>query len=116
MSLDAARGSWLVPVVLFSIALAVIGGPTFFTLLQGAEQTKVEARCAARHEPVGADQPARAAALADALWERPDDSDCLLSQHGIDRQQFVALMEAIAADPAASKTYAAQRRTVASAE
>ena len=116
MSPDAARGSWLVPVALFALAAVVIGGPTFFTVLQEAEQTKVEARCAERHEPVRADQPARAAALADRLWERPDDSDCLLAQHGMDREQFVALMEAIAADPAASKTYADQRRTVATAE
>lgn|GEM_PF-2808142 len=111
MTAPAPRsGSLWVPALLFSVCAMVLGGPTFFTLLSKADATQESARCAQQEPAIGADEPRRAAALADALWAEPNRSDCLLSQHGMTREEFVALMEAIAADEGASRQYAEARR------
>jgi hypothetical protein len=105
-----STSSVLVTAAIGLAAVVLLGGPTIFSGLSWHSAKAEQARCAPTLPPLQVSTPELAAQVADALWADPDQADCLLSQHGMTRAEFVALMEAMAQDEAASVAFADARR------
>lgn len=108
--MTARRGELLVTAGIFLSAALLFGGPSAFAMLIRADQAPVVDPCAPQRDAPTAAEPLAAAALADELWADPNNADCVLARAGLDREGFVALMDDLAADPAAARAYAAARR------
>ena len=92
--------------ITFGVVLFFGGG------LVSAIQGRVWQRpCVETAPAVEAHEPERAAALADLLVTDPAEAECNLARHGMNSDEFVALMARIAEDERLTRVYL-ERRTV----
>ncbi len=99
-----AKYGWIpVAIVLGGIGLHM--APAGLALADQAAQARL---CPQTEQPVVQSQPERAAELASAVLEDPEQTDCVLQGYGMDRQGFIDLMDEIAADPRLAQAYTAQ--------
>ncbi|MCP4873571.1 MAG: hypothetical protein GY898_33210 [Proteobacteria bacterium] len=66
--------------------------------------------CTTQDSRVLADEPERAARLADRLAANPTLADCTLQRHGMTRTDYIDLMDAISDSQALSIAYAEARK------